>query len=285
MSQGGAHAPRARADYERYNNPEAVLRYRRRTAGEGINHLLPTTYGPIFMDAARSALAATRSRSLRILEFGCGAGMALHYLSERCREEGIDVELALGTDFSPQMIAAARRDLEDVGSEWARRRLRFLVADNETLLPDVARALGESEETLVESFHLAVGVNTFRYAIRHGTSSQVVAQLDRLLRSGGEVVVIDMNDRFPYGLKPRRASSAGGVRLVQFGREWLPTLEEYARPFHETGFNVKRQEHFCWIPHSANGVRFRLMRLASPLLTRLVPDRAMRSLVVAAKPR
>lgn len=269
--------------YRHYDRPETVRRYRRRTAGDGINYLLPNVYGPIFLDQVRAALLDTGAERLRILEFGCGAGMALHHLAERLGKHGIEVELAVGADFVPAMIAAAQQDLEEFGTTWAKKRVRYVVASNEALSAGIAEALGETVYALDGTFQLAIGLNTFRYAIRQEKAEEVVGQLRRLLAPGGRVVIIDMNDGFPYGLRPtRRAPDERGFP-IHFGAAWLPTLERYGEPFARDGFEVLRAERLCWIPHSSRGLRFRLARVAAPVLDRLVPDHAMRSLVVALK--
>lgn len=261
-----------------YSAEAAIRKYRRATAGEGINYLLPHSYGPIFEKAAAAALTDTGSSRLRALEFGCGAGMAIHHLAEDLGER---VELAVGADFVPEMIEAANRDLEEFGSDSAKQRLRYVVAPNESLVADIAAALDTQTADLEGSFQLALGVNTFRYAVRHGTSATVVDQLDRLLAPSGRVVMIDMNDRFPYGVKPRR--STNGWPPLRFDQPKLPSLDEYAQPFVDGGFEVLERRHFCWIPHSASGARFRVTKALSPALDRVAPDHAMRSLVIARK--
>jgi SAM-dependent methyltransferase len=259
--------------YEEYDDPDKVRRYRRASAGRGINHLLENTYGPLFLDVARSARSGVSADSLRILEFGCGAAMALHHLTESLGRQNVDVGLAVGTDFVPRMIAAADADLEEYGSDWAKQRIRHVVAPNEDLVGGIAGALGEPREAVAGSFSLAIGVNTFRYAIRNGSDGRVVEQLRELLAPGGRVIMIDMNDRFPYWLKPSRN-----------GRPPLPSLSEYAEPFRAGGFEVLEAGSFCWIPHSSNGMRFQLMRSAGSVLDRLAPSRSMRSFVIAARP-
>lgn len=102
-------------------------------------------------------------------------------------------------------------------------------------------------ESVAGSFHLALGVNTFRYPIRHGTVASAVQQLESLLQPGGRVVVIDMNDRFPYQLKPRRNTDAQRTRW-RFGTAPLPTLDGYAAPLENGGFEVVRKEHFLVNP-------------------------------------
>jgi SAM-dependent methyltransferase len=271
-------------DFAEYDAAETVARYRRSTAGEGINYLLPRVYGPIFISAARAAAAETGAKRLRIVEFGCGAAMALHFLTEALLAEGTDVELAVGADFVPRMVEGASLDVAEYGSETARERMRFAVASNEELAAGLAEAFDTSVDALAGTFHLAIGVNTFRYPIRHGTAAAAVEQLHRLLAPGGRVVVIDMNDRFPYGVKPKRRLPGQTGRLpFRLGNAPLPSLEGYARPLAEGGFEVLERRKCCWIPHSACGVRFRLAKATEPVLDRLVPDRAMRSIVVARR--
>lgn len=266
------------ADFRHYSGDEVVRRYRRASAGQGIDYLLRTIYGPLFLEVARAAMADTEAKRLRILDFGCGAGMAVHFLTEQLGREALDVELAVGADFVPAMISAAEQDVREYATPWARERLRFVVASNENLVSDIARGLDTTTEDLAESFQLAIGVNTFRYAIRHGTAERTVQELTQLLVPGGRVVVIDMNDRFPYWLRKGRPPRSD--RPVA---ERLPTLEEYAQPFAAAGYAIERRERCCWVPHSAKRARFWLMRAASGPLQRLVPDRAMRSIVVARR--
>jgi SAM-dependent methyltransferase len=264
-----------------YSADANVRKYRRATAGEGINYLLPTSYGPIFRSAATAALADTGSSQLRALEFGCGAGMAIHHLVEDMTSHGTEVDLGIGADLVPEMIEAANRDRDEFASASAKERLRYVVAPNETLVEDIASALDQEPAAIEGTFQLAIGVNTFRYAVRHGTTATVVDQLERLLAPGGRVVMIDMNDRFPYGVKPKR--STNGWPPLRFDQPRLPTLDEYAQPFADGGFEVLERRHFCWIPHSASGARFRITKVLSPALDRVVPDHAMRSLVIARK--
>jgi hypothetical protein len=183
------------------------------------------------------------------------------------------------------MIEAARLDLKQHGTPEAREHVRYVVATNERLGDEIAEGLGVSPDELKGTFHLALSVNAFRYAVRHETAGDTVAQLDHLLAPGGRIVVLDMNDRFPYGVKPRRRTPDDPPgRFPRFGTQALPSLEEYARPFREAGFEIVRTDYLAWIPHSASGLRFRLARAASGVLDRLAPTRAMRALVVARKP-
>jgi SAM-dependent methyltransferase len=275
------------ADFREYSELGTVQRYRQATAGKGIEYLLRTTYGPIFLDAALASFSDAGDRPLRAIEFGCGAGMAIHYVTERLNEVGVDVDFTIGADFVPAMIEAAKQDLEQSGTTWARARLSYVVATNEALADEVAKGLGLRPSDLEGTFQLALGLNTFRYPIRHGTAARVVADLDRLLAPGGRVVVIDMNDRFPYGIKPKRRrpdDAAHWLPFLRVGTDPLPTLDEYARPFVDAGFEIERKGYLAWIPHSANGLRYHFSRASSGVLQRLLPTRSMRSLVVARKP-
>lgn len=280
MKDPGNRIPEAyKKDFAEYQHPDTIRRYRPRSAGEGINYLLRESYGPLLLDSLKTALAEAGLTRLRILEFGCGAGMAIQHVAQTIAEEGIELDLAVGADFAPAMIEAAA---EETGNLDSAGTLRFVVASNERLAEELADGLGEPLKALAGTFQLAFGINTFRYPIRHGTSSEAVHSLGTLLASGGRVVIIDMNDRFPYGLRPTFGRN-GGKSLVSFGTQKLPTLDEYARPLAEGGFEILRKDHFAWIPHSANGLRFRVARAASGVLDILVRDRAMRSLIIARK--
>jgi SAM-dependent methyltransferase len=270
-------------EFAEYEDDDTIRRYRRRSAGEGINYLLESVYGPIFLAAARAAAAETRTERLRILEFGCGAGMAIQYTTMALHDEGKDVELGVGADLVPQMVDAANQELQEAGNAVVRHSVRFVVAANERLTDDLAVGLGEDPRALNGTFHLAIGVNTFRYPVRHGHAAEAVEQLRLLLAPGGRVVVIDMNAAFPYGVKPKRRPPGASGPALRFGTEPLPSLAGYAEPFAAGGFEVIEARNFCWIPHSAHGLRFRFAKAMSPLLDRLAPDRAMRSLVIARK--
>jgi hypothetical protein len=91
-----------------------------------------------------------------------------------------------------------------------------------------------------------------------------------------------MNNRFPAF----RSSLKNKLRRRKQREEerYLPSLEEYTAPFHQTGFEVLCSEHFCWIPHSGGRLLTSLLRATSPVLNMVAPSRAMRSLVIARKP-
>jgi hypothetical protein len=91
-----------------------------------------------------------------------------------------------------------------------------------------------------------------------------------------------MNDRFPAFRSALKNKLRGKNKQEQ--ECYLPSLEEYTTPFQQTGFDVLRSEHFCWIPHSAGRRMTRLLHSLSPILSTVAGSRAMRSLVVVQKP-
>jgi SAM-dependent methyltransferase len=217
-----------------------------------------------------------------MLEFGCGAGMNLLHLVSVLRREGIQVERAVGTDFSPVLIEAAQREGKDYLREEEQRNIGFYVAKNETLMDDLSSALGTRRSELENSFDFILGVNTIRYCHRAGKQVDCARDIFNLLAPGGVCVVIDMNDRFPAF----RSALKNKLRSNKENEEecYLPSLEEYTAPFRQAGFEVSRSEHFCWIPHSAGGFMCSLLSRMSPVLNLVARSRAMRSLVVSRKP-
>ena len=94
--------------------------------------------------------------------------------------------------------------------------------------------------------------------------------------------MIDMNDRFPAFRSALKNKLRG--KKEQDEECYLPSLEEYTAPFQRAGFEISRSEHFCWIPHSAGRLMTGVLHSLSPILSRVVGSRAMRSLVVVTKP-
>ena len=81
---------------------------------------------------------------IRMLEFGCGAGMNLLHLIAALGRDGIQIASGVGTDFSPVLIEAARREAKNHLREEDRRKATFCVAKNETLSVDLAKGLGKA---------------------------------------------------------------------------------------------------------------------------------------------
>ena len=100
-------ADRLQTEYFReYTSSEAISKYTRATAGYGIGYLLDHDYKAVYLQALDSLPPAVRERSLRILEFGCGGGMNLLHLMSVFTRQGVQIERAIGTDFSPVLIEA-----------------------------------------------------------------------------------------------------------------------------------------------------------------------------------
>ena len=270
------------AFFQEYTSQDAILKYSRTTAGFGISYLLDHDYKAVYLEALGQLPPEARQRGLRILEFGCGAGMNLLHLVPVLRREGIQVERAVGTDFSPVLIEVAKRERKNFLREEEQRDIGFYVARNETLMDDLSSALGKGRPELENSFDFILGVNTIRYCHRAEKQLDCARDIFNLLAPGGVCVVIDMNDRFPAF----RSALKNKLRSNKENEEecYLPSLEEYTAPFQQAGFEVSRSEHFCWVPHSAGRFMTGLLRSLSPVLNTFAGSRAMRSVVVAKKP-
>jgi SAM-dependent methyltransferase len=266
--------------FQEYTSNDAIVKYTRRTAGFGINYLLDHDYKAVYLDALQLLPADALANGIRVLEFGCGGGMNLVRLLTVLRGAGVRLEKAIGADFSPVLINAAKHEAGELLKEDDLKKIQFHVASNERLINDLASALQSTPQELKNSFHLIIGVNTIRYCHAAGKELDNARDIFDLLTTGGVSVVIDMNNRFPLF----RSDLKNRLRREKEEECYVPSLEEYADPFFKTGFEVVRTEHFCWIPHSSGRMMCLLMRALSPVLNRLFKSRAMRSLVVARKP-
>jgi len=266
--------------FREYTSQDAILKYTKATAGLGISYLLDHDYKRVYLEALGRLPQVVRQQGIRLLEFGCGGGMNLVHLISVLGQEGIRVESAIGADFSPVLIEAARREAKSYLGREEQGKVAFHVAKNETLMEDLSASLGKAKSELGNSFHFILGVNTARYCHRAGKELDCAQAIFDLLAPGGICVVIDMNDRFPLF----RSALKNRFRKSKEEECYLPSLEEYAAPFKKVGFDVLRQEHFCWIPHSAGTFMCGLLGRISPLLNMVANSRAMRSLVVSRKP-
>jgi SAM-dependent methyltransferase len=262
---------------EEYGSDDAVRKYSTATAGYGISYLLRHDYAEIYLSAVDSYLRTSPARPLRLLEFGCGAGMNIVTLVSILEEKGVPVECAYGTDFSPTLVQSAALEAKLSLRPGLAEKLSFHVGRNERLVEDLAVARGRSVEDLDGYFDLILGVNTFRYCHRLGKQRECAADIYRLLRPGGICINIDMNDQFP-AFRSRFKGPAQDP-----AETYTPSLDEYASPFKTAGFKIIRKENFCWIPHSAGRALTLSCRLASPFLNLVARSRAMRSLVIARK--
>jgi SAM-dependent methyltransferase len=268
------------AFFREYTSNDAILKYTKATAGFGISYLLDHDYKTVYLEALNQLPQHISRQPIRILEFGCGGGMNLLHLISILSREGIRVESAIGTDFSPVLIDAARREAKNYLRDDEQRKVEFHVAKNETLIGELSVSMGRAKSELQKSFHLILGVNTIRYGHRAGKELDCAQGIFDLLVPGGICVVIDMNDRFPLF----RSALKNRLRKQKEEECYLPSLEEYAAPFKKVGFDVLRKEHFCWIPHSASEFMCGLLSRMSRLLNSVASSRAMRSLVVSRKP-
>ncbi|HTE90835.1 MAG TPA: class I SAM-dependent methyltransferase [Terriglobales bacterium] len=268
--------------FREYTSSDAITKYTRGTAGFGISYLLDHDYKAIYLKALDLLPPDVKQRGIRVLEFGCGAGMNLLHLVGVLNREGVKVLQGVGTDFSPVLIDTAKREAKDYLPDVDRQRIEFYVARNETLMEDLSPVLGKSRSEMEESFDFILGINTIRYCHREKKEMDCAQAIFDLLVPRGVCVVIDMNDRFPLFRSALKDRLRGEDRSKP--DYYLPSLQEYARPFAETGFEVLRKEHFCWIPHSSGPFMCQILRLLSPVLDTLAGSRAMRSLVLARKP-
>jgi SAM-dependent methyltransferase len=263
-----------------YSTVKSIKKYKKATAGYGISYLLEHAYGEIYLKAIKEVPGPLGPRSdLRLLEFGCGAGMNLIHLVSLLKRNGFGIEAAWGSDFSPGLIQEAKNEAIQYLSAEDRNKVVFCVSRNEFLIDDLCRSKHCSKSALENSFHFIVGINTFRYCHRLQKANECARDIYKLLKPGGICVVIDMNQKYPL------FRSALRDRLRKCSEEYyLPSLEEYAKPFSANGFQILQKENFCWIPHSAGPTMCALMSLVTPLLNGVARRWAMRSLVIARKP-
>lgn len=266
---------------DEYSRDDVIAKYLSETAGAGIAHALAHVYAPVYLDVV-NALVAQRPKehAFRILEYGCGGGMNLLKLIELLRQQRADIGMGVGADFSPRMIEAARQEATRHFPPELHKKIRFAVASNETLAPDLAKGLGCDVKEIESSFDAVVGVNTFRYSYRLNKDNDCARDIFRLLRPGGYSIMIDMNQRFPLF----RSKLTDLVSRRPKNEYYLPSLAEYRRPFQLAGFTILEQRNFCWFPHSAGPGLVAVCRTLAPLLDLCFSPFAMRSLVVAKRP-
>jgi SAM-dependent methyltransferase len=216
-----------------------------------------------------------------MLEFGCGGGMNLIHLIPILSGKGINLDSAVGTDFSRVLIQAAVQEAKNYLRVEDCRKVQFCVAKNETLIDNLSSELGKEKTELANSFHFIFGVNTIRYCHAVNKELDCAQNIFSLLVPAGMCVVIDMNNRFPFF----RSDLTNRFRRRKEKQCYVPSLKEYAVPFLSAGFEVLRRKHFCKVPHSSGAALCRLLSGMSPLLNLLAKSRVMRSLVVSRKPQ
>jgi 2-polyprenyl-3-methyl-5-hydroxy-6-metoxy-1,4-benzoquinol methylase len=264
---------------EEYSREDSLRRYSKETAGNGISYLLDHDYGEIYFDVIENQIPKSRlQKGVRLWEFGCGAGMNLLHLVSALERRGVPVEYAVGTDFSEALIAVAKQEVKKYLTPEQNKKVQFCVARHENLIEEVTKGLGVREVDLLGSFDVMLGVNTVRYCHRLMKENEVAATITELLADRGVCIVIDMNDKFPAFRSRFRDRLAKDARAY-----YLPSLEEYVRPFSSAGLKILKRDNFCWIPHSAGSGLTAVMRALTPVLNTIAPRRAMRSLVIAQK--
>jgi len=266
--------------FKEYTSHEAISKYTRATAGYGISYLLDHDYKAVYLRALETLPAGVKQHGIQMLEFGCGGGMNLVHLVSVLQQEGIKVQRAVGTDFSPVLIEAAKRESKNYLRSEDQGKMEFHIAKNESLVADLAAAKGIDPVKLAGSFDFILGVNTLRYCHHGGQEMSAARDIMELLKPGGVCVNIDMSNRFPLF----RSDLKNKLRRVKEEECYIPSLEEYAAPFKKTGFEILREEHFCWVSHSAGRLLCLVLRGLAPVLNLVCKTRAMRALVVARKP-
>lgn len=265
---------------QQYSKEEEIRKYTKETAGAGISYLLENVYGRIYLDALTNAIPKSAGQTgVRLLEFGCGAGMNLIHLVSVMERRGIPLQCAYGADFSPKLIEAANEEARKYLSPSQQKKVRFCVGRNENLAEDVAAGVGVPMSELLGSFHMIVGVNTFRYSQRLKKDVDCASAIFDLLADGGMCIMIDMNNRFPLfrtRFRDRLTKEKDAIKL--------PSLDEYAQPFSSVGFEIVQKKNFCWIPHSAGNRLTAVLKGLTPVLDTIFPNNAMRSLVISRKP-
>ena len=281
MSTYPSSVTEAEAFFREYTSQAAIAKYSRTTAGCGISYLLDHDYKEIYLEALRLLPVKIQQGGLRVLEFGCGAGMNLLHLVSLLTQQGMRVASAIGTDFSPVLIETAKREAKSYLRRNEFSGLEFHIARSESIISDIAASIGKARPSYENSFHFVLGVNTIRYCHAAKKEMDSVRAIFNLLAPGGVCVVIDMNNRFPFF----RSELRNRLRWKKKPQCYIPSLEEYTAPFVRAGFEVLRSEHFCWVPHSAGKFMTGLFSQISPALNKIAMSHAMRSLVVSRKPK
>ncbi len=111
MNHNTETATSSDAFFREFTSQDAILKYTKATAGYG--YLLDHDYKAIYLEALSAVPPETKRGGIRILEFGCGGGMNLVHLMSVFERGAVGVETAVGTDFSPVLIEAARREAKN----------------------------------------------------------------------------------------------------------------------------------------------------------------------------
>jgi hypothetical protein len=110
--------------------------------------------------------------------------MNLVHLVSVLETGGIKVNTAVGTDFSPVLIEAAKREANSYLSSGGSRQVELPRCQNENLIQDMANAGGIDRSKLLNSFDFILGVNTIRYCHRFGREIECARGIYELLTPG-----------------------------------------------------------------------------------------------------
>lgn len=134
----------------------------------------------------------TPERLDALLDFGCGAGRVMRHWASLA-QSGVALH---GTDYNPKMVA------------WCRRRLPFATFR----LNNLHGRLDYPDAT----FDLAYALSVFTHLDESGQSTWM-AELRRVLKPGGLLVITLHGDAYQAGLSPDDAARFGRGDLVVVG--------------------------------------------------------------------
>lgn len=144
----------------------------------------------------------------RVLDLGCGFGRVALALAPHAAH-------MTGVDLSAEMVAQARERAAGV------RNIAFGMVDGRALpFPDA-------------SFDLALAVDSFPFVVRAGALEAQLAELARVLRPGGDLLVFNWSYRGDEAADAREAAAAPGFACLRSGE----------RPFaiwDASGFHLRR---------------------------------------------
>ena len=161
--------------------------------------------------ALRKIVAGLIQPGDRVLECACGTGLLTEVIAQKCSR-------VTATDFAPKMLAKARKNCAAFGN------IAFEQADITALdYPD-------------DSFDAVVAGNVIHLL---DAPLRALAELDRVCRPGGLLIVPTYMNRDRQGRTSRFASAAGRAG-ADFKRQF--TVESYRRFFLDAGYGDVRIE-------------------------------------------